>query len=466
MEQSRTLRELNFNCEVPSLYIDYPASDTSYKLNSEVINMLPIFQGESHENPHKLLQSFFIKCAAFTGIPEEQVRLRTFAFTLEGKAKAWFLNRTYFDSASGGSFTLKTPKEARKLLNTIAENIYQFNATSETLSSKPLEPENKRLNNLEATVNSIAAQQGDLLKMVTNLITMFSQNLMQPPSCISQVYTRESLNGLNNSQSQGVNSIEGTQHWSTQKMEWPDVLSPPVISPFLTPVSPDKPLSTAVSDEPVQGDDEISAKSKEDQPTSSPQSSRPQSRSGWLKEMEPIQRPPPFPKRFAPQRKRCNDESQSDSLQKEKVNIPLIAAIQEVPKEQWKPIDLVKTTQRHQDPIVKEVEGAPSETINDLELYELDLQDSFQFFFKEDDDEPCKVRVPTLPKEVSKIVQEAPKAPQGIKMDIPPPSPLKLAKLKDKPPDDEQPEHPELNETSVRDFVDNQLLEHEDQDFL
>ncbi|OMP10771.1 Retrotransposon gag protein [Corchorus olitorius] len=219
MEQQRSLRELNFNCELPPLCIDYPAMDMSYKLNSGVIRMLPTFQGESHENPHEHLQNLFIWCAATTGMPEEQARLRTFPLTFEGKARSWFLtlpsksitswkemetvflnkyfqrpseltyggesqpannnlkrsgtnterdttkicascpyhnlseamliqnfydgllyeDRMHIDAASGGSLTLKTPEEARKLLNTMIGNIHQFNMMDEISTTRSSE---------------------------------------------------------------------------------------------------------------------------------------------------------------------------------------------------------------------------------------------------------------------------------------------------------------------------------------
>ncbi|OMO87954.1 Retrotransposon gag protein [Corchorus capsularis] len=116
-----------------------------------------------------------------------------------------------------------------------------------------------------------------------------------------------------------------------------------------------------------------------------------------------------------------------------------------------------------------------SETINDP--HELDLQDSSQSLPKEGDDEPYEVCVPTLPKEVPKVVPEKSEAPkEDIKMDILSPSPTSLAKQEVEPPEDEPPEdeppedeqlgYPKLKELSVLNFVDNQPLKHEDRNFL
>ncbi|OMO75658.1 hypothetical protein CCACVL1_16080 [Corchorus capsularis] len=252
-----------------------------------------------------------------------------------------------------------------------------------------------------------------------------------------------------NTHGYGVNAIKEDQQWRAREIESPADPSPLSISPPSAPV-PTMPPPVAVPNAQVPSNEEISVRSKENQLYRRPSSSMKErhhkvtfdflaklsascegkSRFEGMKRMETIYGPPLFPQRFAPPRKTCSEESQSDSLQKR-----------------------------------EEVKGVSSKTINDLELYELDLQDSFQFFFKEDDDEPCQVPVPALPKEVSKIVQDEPKAPQeDIKIDIPLLSPPRLSKPEDKPPDDEQLGNPELKDTSVRDFVDNQLLEHEDQD--
>ncbi|OMO99700.1 Retrotransposon gag protein [Corchorus capsularis] len=92
MAQPQTLQELNFNSEMSPLYIDYSTLDMTCKLPSAVIHKMPTFQGEFHENPHEHLNSFFINCAAITGMPQEEVRLRIFPLTLEGKARNWFIS--------------------------------------------------------------------------------------------------------------------------------------------------------------------------------------------------------------------------------------------------------------------------------------------------------------------------------------------------------------------------------------
>ncbi|OMO54609.1 Retrotransposon gag protein [Corchorus capsularis] len=263
MAQPQTLRELNFNCELPPLCIDYPAMDMSYKLKSGVIRMLPIFQGESHENPHEHLQGFFMKCATITGMPEEEVKLRTFPLTLEVRARDWFLrlppksinswkkmeavflnkffpeakradvrkkittcqqlhdekwyqywerynkiyvicpyhnlseslliqnfydrllydDLMYIDSASGGSFTLKTPEEARKLLDTMAENIHQFSTTNEVDTTK------------ESEILEIPKELSSLAKMFADFINTQSRVSTQIPSYLPQKHMNENILG-------------------------------------------------------------------------------------------------------------------------------------------------------------------------------------------------------------------------------------------------------------------------------
>ncbi|OMO69306.1 hypothetical protein CCACVL1_19560 [Corchorus capsularis] len=294
-------------------------------------------------------------------------------------------------------------------------------STGESTSSTEISEIRKELKEFVDQTNHIITS---LAKMFADFMNIQSQASAQIPSYVPQRYMREDTQGY------GINAIEETQQWYAQKIG----LSVAPISPSTppsAPIFPDVPPPMAVINDNLPKDEEIPVESKKDQPTSLPKASQPRSRFEGMKKMETIYGPPPFPQRFVPQSKTCNKESQSDSLQKREVHIPLIAAIQEVPKEQWKPVDLVETTQRHQGPIVKEFKGVLSKTINNP--YELDLQDSFQFLFNNEEDEPSMVDVSVLPKEVSKIVHEESEATkEDIKMDIPPPSPPKIRRRQGK----------------------------------
>ncbi|OMO61184.1 reverse transcriptase [Corchorus capsularis] len=401
IEQSETLRELNFNCELQPLCIDYPAMDMSYKLKPGVIRMLPIFQGEHHENPHEHLQSFFLKCATVTGMPEEDLKLRTFPVTLDGKAKEWFLrlppksikswkemetiflnkyfpeakradvrikintcqqlkgekwyqywerynqicascpyhnisetlliqhfyddliyeDRTYVDAASGGGLTFKTPEEARKLLNTMVENIHQIGTTNEADAAKESEISeiHKELKEFvdetKYTISSLTAQCGILTMMFTNFMNIQSQAYAQIPPYVPQGPMRGNIQG------HGINAIGELLYRYPQELESHDMLLQPTISSPPAPVFPDTSSPIDEFDEQIQGDMETSTEIKNDLPAAINDEHQ-QSEEEWMEEMQAKYDPLPFPQRFA---------QQLNLLRKLEVNIPLVDEIVKVP---------------------------------------------------------------------------------------------------------------------------------------
>ena len=87
-----TLRELATpNLETQPLFITYTALDKPLKLNSGFINLLPKFCGLAGEDSYHHISEFLITCSAMVpeGIPEDQIGLRAFPFSLLGNAKDW-----------------------------------------------------------------------------------------------------------------------------------------------------------------------------------------------------------------------------------------------------------------------------------------------------------------------------------------------------------------------------------------
>nr|URM60731.1 ZF-HD family protein [Gymnema sylvestre] len=88
----KTLKELaapdvnlQHNC------ITYPEMHANFELKSGLIHLLPKFHGLAGEDPHKHLKEFHIVCSTMKPqeIPEEQIKLRAFPFSLDGVAKDW-----------------------------------------------------------------------------------------------------------------------------------------------------------------------------------------------------------------------------------------------------------------------------------------------------------------------------------------------------------------------------------------
>jgi len=100
-----TLRELAApNLETQPMSITCAVLDKHLKLNSGFINLLPKFYGLAGEDPYHHISKFLITCSAMVpeGIPEDQIRLRAFPFSLLGNAKDWL----YYMPA--GSFSIWT----------------------------------------------------------------------------------------------------------------------------------------------------------------------------------------------------------------------------------------------------------------------------------------------------------------------------------------------------------------------
>nr|XP_027077154.1 uncharacterized protein LOC113700925 [Coffea arabica] len=179
MANARTLRELaapNFNQQ--SLCITFPNLDeeTPFELKFGLIHLLPSFHSFSSEEPYRHLQEFDIVCTSMKppGITEEQIKMRAFPFSLKDAAKDWFYylppNRNLIDAASGGVLMNKTPQDAWKLIERMAENSQQF-GTREDVHTH-------RVN--EVTVSSIQQQISELTSAIRQLVV---GDLQQAKTC-------------------------------------------------------------------------------------------------------------------------------------------------------------------------------------------------------------------------------------------------------------------------------------------
>ncbi|VFQ96437.1 unnamed protein product [Cuscuta campestris] len=87
-----TLRELAApDLQTQPMSITYAVLEKPLKLNSGFLNMLPKFHGLHGEDPYRHVNEFLITCAAMEpeGVPQEQIRLRAFPFSVMDRAKDW-----------------------------------------------------------------------------------------------------------------------------------------------------------------------------------------------------------------------------------------------------------------------------------------------------------------------------------------------------------------------------------------
>ena len=63
-----------------------------FLMKSEIIRLLPVYQGVDYENPYSFMRDFEDVCSAFlsTGSPIHIICMVLFPFSLKEKAKIWF----------------------------------------------------------------------------------------------------------------------------------------------------------------------------------------------------------------------------------------------------------------------------------------------------------------------------------------------------------------------------------------
>ena len=89
----RTLREiLQPQRTTTNSCIRLPEEANQFLMKSEMIRLLPVYQGFEYENPYSFMRDFEDVCSAFlsTGSPLHIICLVLFPFALKEKAKIWF----------------------------------------------------------------------------------------------------------------------------------------------------------------------------------------------------------------------------------------------------------------------------------------------------------------------------------------------------------------------------------------
>ena len=89
----RTLREiLQPQRTTTNSCIHLPEEANQFLMKSEMIRLLPVYQGVDSENPYSFMRDFEDVCSAFlsTGSPLHIICMVLFPFSLKEKAKIWF----------------------------------------------------------------------------------------------------------------------------------------------------------------------------------------------------------------------------------------------------------------------------------------------------------------------------------------------------------------------------------------
>ena len=73
--------------------------EVAFELKSGMIHLLPKFHGFAGKDPNKHFKEFHVVCSSMkpNGISEEQVKLRTFPFSLVDSAKEWLYYLHYME---------------------------------------------------------------------------------------------------------------------------------------------------------------------------------------------------------------------------------------------------------------------------------------------------------------------------------------------------------------------------------
>ncbi|KAG8498114.1 hypothetical protein CXB51_006644 [Gossypium anomalum] len=139
---NRTIRQLAAapNEQTP-LCINYPAGGTPFELKSGLIHLLPTFRGLKNENPHTHLREFHMVCSSMKpqGVPEDEIKLRAFPFSLVDTAKEWLfylppssittwddLSRVYLDRFFPASRAAKLRRDIVGIRQMESESIYDY----------------------------------------------------------------------------------------------------------------------------------------------------------------------------------------------------------------------------------------------------------------------------------------------------------------------------------------------------
>ncbi|KAA0041664.1 retrotransposon gag protein [Cucumis melo var. makuwa] len=337
--REKTLRELAEPDEDQRpLCIVIPPTTQPFELKSGLIHLFPIFKGSSGEDPHKHLKDFHMVCDSTKphGISEEQLNLRAFPFFPYGCSKEMaLLLRTGFhnhlgnmvEAAARGALAEKTPTEARELISRMAEN-------SQSFGNRALELDNSLTK--ECGVCGLVGHPNDKCPKViedVNIVRKYDLHGMNLEDIIKALAT---------------NTLSFQQEMKQQMTQFTTAISK-MDGKGKLPAQPDYANVSVISlrsgkiiDTPTTKEKKVTSKplplnskneSKEEKVEINPLPSNSKNDKSPLNDFTPYIPKPHFPSSLAPKKKETSKEEELlEMFRKVQINLPLLNAIQQVPR--------------------------------------------------------------------------------------------------------------------------------------
>ena len=155
-QDRRTIRDLTTSSENYDPFHSCPAFNINFELKGLFLSNLPKFHGLAGEDPYKHLKAMYVVCNSMKphGTDMDEVFRQVFYFTLEGKAKEWFmmlphhastalaswnnLRNAFLNKYFPASRTASLTKDIYSAKQAVTESFYEFwNRFQELISKCP-----------------------------------------------------------------------------------------------------------------------------------------------------------------------------------------------------------------------------------------------------------------------------------------------------------------------------------------
>ncbi|KAA0060435.1 reverse transcriptase [Cucumis melo var. makuwa] len=342
--REKTLRELvKPDEDQRPLCIIIPPTTQPFELKSGLIHLLPIFKGSSGEDPHKHLKDFHMVCDSMRphGISKETTKFTSLSFFPYGCRKEMALllrTRNTVDAAGGGALADKHPTEARELISRMAEN-------SQSFGNRASEPDNSLTK--ECGVCGLVGHPNDKCPEVivdVNIVrrydphsNTYNSGWRDNPNLRWRNDNQKHTQAPPTSSNQGTNLEDIIKALATNTLSFQQEMKQQMTQLTTTiskmdgkgklPAQPDHANVSAILLRSVR----MSPRKKRLKQTPPPSNSK--NDKSPPNDFTPYIPKPPFPSRLAPKKKETpKEEELFEMFRKVQINLPLLDAIQQVPR--------------------------------------------------------------------------------------------------------------------------------------